>query len=140
MEELSSGGLALGVLPFHRFPILFRLFTAIAAHEIKMDLRACEKGNEIHFKNEVNGLSNRGYLRIFFPTETKCVLFFHKKSSIPYSRDRFSYGGIVIDARSASRFDQEDIEEWIQFLRSGLNPKFRPKDLRKSFPYTVPAD
>jgi hypothetical protein len=68
------------------------------------------------------------------------VLFFHKKSSVPYSHDRFSYGGIVIDERSTARFQSEDILEWIKFLFYGLQPKFRPRHLKKSIPYTVPED
>jgi hypothetical protein len=127
-------------LPYQRFPILLNLFTALANHKIQREMRSCEKGMELRFLNEVNGTPNRAYLRIFFPSESKCVLFFHKKSVIPFSRDRFSYGGVVIDERSTSRFDSTDIEEWIEFLMNGFNPRFKPRSLKKSFPYTVPED
>lgn len=125
---------------FQRFPVVTKLFSLIEQRGLKLALHTCEKGVEFRFLNEVNGMPNRGFLRIFFPTDTKCVLFFHKKSSIPFSRDRFSYGGVVIDARSGMRFSDEDIEEWIRFLLSGLQPKSRPKTLKKSFPYTIPED
>jgi hypothetical protein len=140
MEKFTETPSGLDRLPYDRFPILFRFYTAITAKGIRMELRDCEKGTELRFTNEVNGLPNRANLRIFFPNEAKCVLFFHKKSTIPYSRDRFSYGGIVIDARTAATLPDTEIEEWIEFLVSGLSPKFRPKTLKKSIPYTIPPD
>jgi hypothetical protein len=127
-------------LQLERFPALARMFERIDRKQLEMEIRPCEKGIEFRFKNEINGIPNRCWLRICFPTETKCLLFFHKKSSVPFSRDRFSYGGVVIDERSTSRFDDGDIEEWIQFLQNGLLPKTRPRSLKKSLPYTVPED
>jgi hypothetical protein len=125
---------------FTRFPALSALFDEMAERNLKFEMHARRDGAEFRLLNSVNGMPNRGYLRIFFPSETKCLLFFHKKSSVPYSHDRFSYGGIVIDERSAGRFQKEDVFEWISFLFSGLQPKFRPNHLKKSFPYTVPED
>jgi hypothetical protein len=122
------------------FPVLDHLFEIISRRGLEIDSRACEAGMEFRFLNEVNGVPNRGWLRIYFPAEGKCLLFFHKKSAVPFSRDRFSYGGVVIDARSAGRFDDRDVEEWIEFLLQGLPPRLRPKSLKKSLPYTVPED
>ena len=127
-------------LQFDKFPILSRLLELIEARGLEIESYACEGGREFRFTNEVNGLGNRGWLRIYFPTESKCLLFFHKKSSIPFSRDRFSYGGVVIDERSTSRFDDTDVQEWIQFLVSGLHPGARPGSLKKSLPFTVPEN
>jgi len=125
---------------FVRFPALAAMFDAMASMNLEIEMRERKQGAEFRFLNSVKGMPNRGYLRIFFPTDSKCLLFFHKKSSVPYSHDRFSYGGIVIDERSSGRFQEEDILEWIKFLFYGLQPKFRPKTLKKSFPYTVPED
>lgn len=125
---------------FDRFPALAKMFDAISDRKLEMEMYPCQKGAEFRFLNTIGGAPNRGYLRIFFPVETKCLLFFHKKSSVPYSHDRFSYGGVVIDERSVSRFEEEDVLEWIEFLLGGLLPKLRPKSLKKSFPYTVPED
>jgi hypothetical protein len=125
---------------FERFPVLARMFETISARELRIEMHACQAGAEFRFLNTISGIPNRGYLRILFPMESKCLLFFHKKSLVPYSHDRFSYGGVVIDERSTSKFDDEDIREWIEFLWAGLQPKFRPKTLKKSFPYTVPED
>ena len=125
---------------FGRFPVLKQFFSFLSLRNLEIEMMERKGGLELHMLNEVNGMPNRAYLRIYFPNETKCVLFFHKKSSIPFSRDRFSYGGIVIDVRSAGRFTDADLNEWIEFLSSGLQPKTRPKNLKKSFPYTIPED
>lgn len=127
-------------LQFDRYPVLERLFALIEARGLEMEFHACEAGLEFRFTNQINGLPNRGWLRIYFPSESKCLLFFHKKSSIPFSRDRFSYGGVVIDERSTSRFEDADVEEWIGFLQGGLLPNTRPRSLKKSLAYTVPED
>jgi hypothetical protein len=116
------------------------MFELIEKSELKMEMQSCQQGAEFHFTNTIRGIPNRGYLRIFFPVETKCLLFFHKKSSVPYSHDRFSYGGVVIDERSGSRFSETDVQQWIDFLWSGLQPGLRPASVKKSFPYTVPED
>ena len=124
---------------FEKFPILTALFTAME-QQGNVATRPCSNGIELRFLNEVHGLPNRGYLRIFFPAESKCVLFFHKKSTVPFSHDRFSYGGVVIDERSIQRFNDQDVIEWVLFLKGGLPPDLRPKTLKKSIPYTVPED
>jgi hypothetical protein len=127
-------------LHFDRFPVLELLFLSLGHCELKFDLQQCENGAEIHLNNQINGNPNRGYLRIFFPADSKCILFFHKKSLVPFSRDRFSYGGIVIDQRSKSRYAESDALAWIDFLHSGLQPTKRPATLKKSIPYSIPED
>jgi len=127
-------------LHFERFPALELLFQTIRDRYPEFDLRNCEGGAEIHFMNQVHGNLNRACLRIFFPSDSKCVLFFYKKSAVPFSRDRFSYGGVVIDERSSSRFTKSDAAEWVDFLLSGLQPGQRPASLKKSIPYTIPEN
>ena len=123
-----------------RFPAIKIFFRALKDRDLKFDLYKTLNGAELRLLNEVKGMPNRAHLRIFFPNETKCVLFFHKKSSIPFSRDRFSYGGVVIDQRSSGRFEALDVERWIDFLVSGFQPGLRPSTLKKSLPYTIPED
>jgi hypothetical protein len=142
-SDMSLSNVALRTLqelPFQRFPILLNFLTGISSTETPFKMRPCQNGMEFHFHNDINGIPNRAHLRIFFPGESKCVLFFHKKSAIPFSRDRFSYGGVVIDERSKSRFTSDDIKEWVEYLLNGFNPNFKPRSLKKSLPYTVPED
>ncbi len=124
---------------FARFPALAMLFEAMEESG-SFATRACENGIELRFLNEVHDRPNRCRLKIYFPTESKCVLLFYKKSSVPFSHDRFSYGGLVIDERSTQRFDFTDAKEWVLFLKEGLPPDLRPKTLKKSIPYTIPED
>jgi hypothetical protein len=123
-----------------RFPVLKMFFESLKDRKLEADFYPTQGGIEMRLLNEVKGMPNRAHLRVFLPNDTKCVLFFHKKSSIPFSRDRFSYGGIVIDSRSTGRFDTTDVSEWIDFLESGFQPGLRPKTIKKSFPYTIPED
>lgn len=127
-------------LHFDRFPALELLFLSLGQCNLEFELNDCESGAEIHLKNLVQGNPNRGFLRIFFPTDSKCILFFHKKSLVPFSRDRFSYGGVVIDERSKFRYGESDAMAWIDFLHSGLQPARRPSTLKKSIPYSIPED
>lgn len=139
--EIETAVAPLSHVPvFAKYSVLDQLFTIIDEEQIHVAVEPHENGVEMRFLNEIGGTPNRGRLRIFFPAENKCCLFFYKKSSIPYSRDRFSYGGIVVDERSGSRFDESEIREWVRFLLNGFQPKFRPRSLKKSIPYTVPED
>jgi hypothetical protein len=127
-------------LHFDKFPAVEQLFLSLFQCDLEFELHECENGTEIHLLNEINGNTNRAYLRIFFPTDSKCILFFHKKSLVPFSRDRFSYGGVVIDERSKSRYSESDAMAWIDFMHSGLQPAKRPATLKKSIPYSIPED
>jgi hypothetical protein len=82
-----------------------------------------------------NGLPNRARMKIFSPKPGHTLVFFYKKSLVPYSRDRYSYGGI--DRRTAE-VDEAEIAEWLAFLRSGFHPDKRPAQLRRAFPYEIP--
>jgi hypothetical protein len=81
------------------------------------------------------GLPNRARLKIFSPRPGHTLVFFYKKSLVPYSRDRYSYGGI--DLRDGTANPQE-IVEWITFVSSGFHPDKRPPNMRRAFPYEIP--
>lgn len=82
-----------------------------------------------------NGLPNRARMKIFSPKAGHTLVFFFKKSQVPYSRDRYSYGGQ--DLRG-SALEAQDLAEWIAFLTSGFHPDKRPQNLRRAFPYEIP--
>ena len=81
------------------------------------------------------GLPNRARLKIFSPRPGHTLVFFYKKSLVPYSRDRYSYGGI--DLRD-SVLEPREIEEWVTFVASGFHPDKRPANMRRAFPYEIP--
>jgi len=82
-----------------------------------------------------SGLPNRARLKIFSPKPGHTLVFFYKKSLVPYSRDRYSYGGIDL---KAPEVHAAEIAEWLAFLSSGFHPDKRPAQLRRAFPYEIP--
>ena len=82
-----------------------------------------------------SGVPNRARLKIFSPRPGHTLVFFYKKSLVPYSRDRYSYGGIDLKDGTVN---PEDIREWIAFVSSGFHPDRRPTQLRRAFPYEIP--
>ena len=82
-----------------------------------------------------NGLPNRARMKVFSPKPGHTLVFFYKKSLLPYSRDRYSYGGIDLRTEEA---DRAAIIEWLAFVSSGLHPDRRPTNLRRAFPYEIP--
>ena len=81
------------------------------------------------------GIPNRARMKIFSPKAGHTLVFFFKKSLVPYSRDRYSYGGL--DLRAAS-VEPREIATWLDFLTSGFHPDKRPEKLRRAFPYEIP--
>jgi hypothetical protein len=82
-----------------------------------------------------NGIPNRARMKIFCPKPGHTLVFFFKKSLVPYSRDRYSYGGLDLRTPSA---DPGKIAAWLGFLVSGFHPDKRPENLRRAFPYEIP--
>ncbi len=82
-----------------------------------------------------SGVPNRARMKIFSPKAGHTLILFFKKSLVPYSRDRYSYGGI--DCR-APNVEAEEISAWLDFLSSGFHPDKRPQKLRRAFPYESP--
>jgi len=82
-----------------------------------------------------SGLPNRARLKIFSPKPGHTLVFFYKKSLVPYSRDRYSYGGIDV---KTPEVHAAEIAEWLAFLSSGFHPDKRPTNLRRAFPYEIP--
>ena len=82
-----------------------------------------------------SGLPNRARMKIFSPKPGHTLVFFYKKSLVPYSRDRYSYGGIDLRTPEAP---EAEVGEWLAFVSSGFHPDKRPANLRRAFPYEIP--
>jgi len=82
-----------------------------------------------------SGLPNRARMKIFSPKPGHTLVFFYKKSLVPYSRDRYSYGGIDLRTTEVA---QAEVSEWLAFINSGLHPDKRPTNLRRAFPFEIP--
>ena len=82
-----------------------------------------------------NGIPNRARMKIFSPKPGHTLVFFFKKSLVPFSRDRYSYGGL--DLRDPA-VEPREVAAWLDFLTSGFHPDTRPGKLRRAFPYEIP--
>ena len=82
-----------------------------------------------------SGVANRARLKVFSPRPDHTLVFFYKKSQVPFSRDRYSYGGMEVRKRA---IDANEVTSWIRFIGSGFHPDSRPASLRRAFPYEIP--
>ena len=76
-------------------------------------------------------------LKLFRAREGKnrfCA-FFYKRSNLPWSHDRFSYGGVEFVPTGVTR---AEVQGWVRWLTSGLDPDWKPERLRRSFLYDIP--
>ena len=117
-------------------PLAEAVAAAASASGDAFEIEAAGEGLEVVAKTPLpNGIPNRARMKIFSPKPGHTLVFFFKKSLVPYSRDRYSYGGF--DLRTASMESQE-IAAWLEFLSSGFHPDKRPANLRRAFPYEIP--
>ena len=83
----------------------------------------------------VGGLPNRALLKVFPLGPTRCAAFFYKRSQVPFSRDRFAYGAVIVEE---GRFSAESAEVWFRWVDSGFDPEHTPPNLKRAFAFTVP--
>ncbi len=60
--------------------------------------------------------------------------FFYKPSAVPFSRDRYSYGGAIID----HRMDAARLTGWLDYLASHFDPERTPADVRRALTFELP--
>ncbi len=117
-------------------PVAKVLCTALDESRARFEIVADATGFEARSPDLLpSGLPNRARIKVFIHRPGHTLVFFYKRSLVPYSRDRYSYGGI--DLRD-SAISPQDIAEWITFVSSGFHPDKRPANLRRAFPYEIP--
>ena len=116
-------------------PWIERFAHAIESREEPIGCDPDRVGLDIAPVNTVRGLPNRARLKVFIPKRGEVVFWFYKPSAVPFSVDRFSYGGLLF--RGASP-DPSEIEAALGYLVSGLHPEKRPPGMRRAFPYDLP--
>ncbi len=77
----------------------------------------------------------RARMKVFSRTEVQTLVFFYKRSLVPFSRDRYSYGGVEL---RNSPVETAEVANWLSFLSSGFHPEKRPASLRRAFPFEIP--
>ena len=110
---------------------------AAAAGSYGVDPRA--GGLEFTPLAAIKGHPNRCHVKVWQPAPNQLLVWFYKRSAVPHSRDRFSYGGVVWDLEKVdlSKVDGE-IDAWLIWLDSGLNPEKRPPNWISAFTYDIP--
>ena len=83
----------------------------------------------------VAGLPNRALMKVFPLGQGRHAAFFYKRSQVPFSRDRFAYGAVIIED---GKFAPEPAEVWFRWLDSGFHPDCTPPNLKRAFAFTVP--
>ncbi len=115
------------------------LINGIVEVEEPFSMRLESPGIEFQALSPVGTHPNRAVLKIFRidagPLEGRTAVFFYKKSRIPWSRDRHSYGVCLL---APSGPTPGEVEEWIDFAATGFHPQHRPSRLRQAFTFTVP--
>ena len=115
------------------------LLDAIARDQEPFSLRLETPGIEFQALSPVGTHPNRAVLKVFRidagPLEGRTAVFFYKKSRIPWSRDRHSYGVCLLPTSGPT---PGEVEEWIEFAATGFHPDHRPSRLRQAFTFTVP--
>jgi hypothetical protein len=119
-----------------RHPVVAAVCRALEDSAQRFEVVADATGFEVRACDFLaSGLPNRARMKIFSPRPGHTLVFFYKKSLVPYSRDRYSYGGIDLRESAA---DEHEVAEWLTFISSGFHPDQRPRHLRRAFPYEVP--
>jgi hypothetical protein len=115
------------------------LLDAITEDRERFTLRLESPGIEFQALASVGTHPNRAVLKIFCITEGplkgRTAVFFYKKSHIPWSHDRHSYGVCLLPPSGPT---PGEVEEWIDFAATGFHPDHRPSRLRQAFTFTVP--
>jgi hypothetical protein len=115
-------------------PRLRAFLDLLAARPEEFALDPARAGVDVRCANEVRGVPNRARIKAFAPDANVLVVFVYKDSQVPFSDDRFSYGAALLKRGP----DPAIIGAVVDYAVSGVDPDLRPRDLKKTFPYTVP--
>ena len=116
-------------------PFFLKVWELVRDHPERFTVAPDREGLDIGAGNRVQGKPNRARLKVFYLTDRKAAVFFYKPSLLPFSRDRFGYGGRVFDPETIEGYE---ILQWLDFLAEGMSPNGRPGKLLRGFPYDVP--
>jgi len=97
------------------------------------------KGLEFLAEAPVKGKPRTCRLKIWQPEEGKILAWFYRRSSVPHSRDRFSYGGVELELDKVGEEEiREKVGEWLRWLDNGFAPEMRPEGWVSAFNFDIP--
>ncbi len=92
-------------------------------------------GLELSCPPREGGKPARAFMKVCSVRPGHTLIFFYKRSLLPFSRDRLGYGGCEwTDDRVGAKHAREALD----YLASGLDPVARPSWLRRALPFDVP--
>jgi hypothetical protein len=115
--------------------LLKRVVQAAMGSGVAMRLVGDASHLELAGVSPVGGLPNRTLLKVFPIGPSRCAAFFYKRSQVPFSRDRFAYGAVIVEQ---GKLSAEGAEGWFRWLDTGFNPEHTPAHLKRAFAFTVP--
>ncbi len=119
-------------------PAAVPLLDLAGSHPDGYEFRPDRSDFEFAALREVDGRPNRAMLKIFTiadgPLRGQAAVFFYKRSQVPFSRDRFSYGVVTLPPGAGPG----EVAGWLDFASGGFDPEARPSRLRLAFTFTVP--
>jgi hypothetical protein len=117
-------------------PIVAATCSALDASREPFEIEPQGTGLEVRACSALpSGIPNRARMKVFSPKPGHTLVFFYKRSLVPFSRDRYSYGGVEL---KTPRAEEQEIAEWLAFLSSGFHPESRPGRMRRAFPFEIP--
>jgi hypothetical protein len=108
---------------------------AVEQHPARFTVRAGAAGFELAVADPASVPAGRSFAKVCSVRPGHTLVYFFKRSLLPFSRDRLGYGGV--EWRD-DQLDPERIRAGLDFLCSGLSPSARPSWLRRALPYDVP--
>ncbi len=118
------------------FPAVDALLEGVASAPETFVLDPGAAGIDWSVENRVRGLPNRARIKCWSPKEGTLLVWFYKRSALPWSVDRFSYGGVLV---GRERVPPAAIDAWLRYQVGGFHPEQRPPGIRRSFPFDLPA-
>ena len=119
-----------------RSPVARAVYLAAGKSDDPFEMAPAAAGVELLARRRLaSGLANRARLKVCSPRPGRTLVFFYKRSLVPHSRDRYSYGGIDLKSEEVG---ESEVAEWLTFLSSGFHPEKRPANLRRAFAFEIP--
>ena len=117
------------------FPAIDALLGRLASGPETFVVDPAAAGLDWSVDNQVRGVPNRARIKCWSPKEGSLLVWFYKRSALPWSTDRFSYGGVLVGGGAVPA---ATIDGWLRYQIGGFHPEERPPAVRRSFPFDVP--
>ena len=115
------------------------LVRALQQHAAPFSMNQKTAGIEFRPANELQSRPNRAVGLLFQIAEGsfagRRALFFFKESQVPFSRNRFAYGTVVLPNGTP---DAALIDACLDYAASGFHAEQRPEALRRAVTFMVP--